>query len=82
MVAPLIFSSINLKQTAHSFLANPSDCYQLLLRFADFRFKICLVVSVAVCGAQATEEGGWKLKTFGFLLLLCGGLLLPHHLTI
>lgn len=58
--------------------------YQFLLRLANFGFKILcfVVVSVAVCGAQAAEKGGWQLKAFGFLLLLWGGLLLPHHLAV
>lgn len=58
--------------------------YQFLLCFADFCIKILrlVVVSVTVCGAQAAEEGGWKLEAFGLLLLLWCWLLLPHHLAV
>lgn len=52
--------------------------------FADFCLKVLrlILVRVAVRGAQATEEGGWKLEAFGFFLLLWCWLLLPHHLTV
>lgn len=58
--------------------------YQVLLRLADFCLEIfrLVVVSVAVCGAQAAEESGWKLEAFGLLLLLRRRLLLPHHLAV
>lgn len=58
--------------------------YQFLLCLVDFCLKILglVMVSVTVCGAQATEEGGWKLEAFGLLLLLRCWLLLPHHLAV
>lgn len=60
------------------------DSYQVLLCLADFCLKVfgLVVIRVAVCGAQAAEEGGWKLKAFGLLLLLWRRLLLPHNLTV
>lgn len=58
--------------------------YQALVCFADLGLKVfwLIVVRVAVCGAQSTEEGGWKLEALGLLLLLWCRLLLPHHLAV
>lgn len=65
-------------------LSKCCSCYQVLLSLADFCLKVfrLVVVSVAVCGAQAAEESGWKLEAFGLLLLLRCWLLLPHHLAV
>lgn len=58
--------------------------YQILLCLADLCLKVfgLVVVCVAVCGAQAAEEGGWKLETSGLLLLVWRWFLLPHHLAV
>lgn len=58
--------------------------YQILLCLADFCLKVfgLVMVCVAVCGAQAAEEGGRKLETSGLLLLFWRWFLLPHHLAI
>lgn len=58
--------------------------YQVLLCLADFCLKVFrfVMIWVTVCGAQATEEGGWKLEAFGLLLLLWRRLLLPDHLAV
>lgn len=58
--------------------------YQVSLCLADFCLKVfgLVVVCVAVCGAQAAEEGWWKLEAFSLLLLLWCRLLFPHHLAV
>lgn len=58
--------------------------YQDFVYFANFCLKVLrlILIRVAVCGTQATEEGGWKLEAFGLFLFLWCRLLLPHHLTV